>query len=115
MARVTSALFVSALMRRIMAAGGFATVVRKGANEAGAIFISQRERNGSIKLYAPAPQTNYQADQNGDRQFHLVEHVLSDEALAAFQIAESRFDPDFWIVEIELGSDFPELFQVTKP
>ena len=40
--RVTSALFVSALVRRAMVGGAFAAVTRRGASEAGAIFVVAR-------------------------------------------------------------------------
>lgn len=115
MARVTSGFFVSALMRRTTVTGGFAAIARKGAEDAGAVFIAMRERNGSIRFYAPAPQAGYQIDEIEDRQFQLVQHVTDDAALSAFQAAESRFDPDFWIVELETASEILDLFAIMKP
>jgi hypothetical protein len=114
-ARITSSLFVSALMRRVTSAGGFAAIARKGSDAAGAIYIVIRERNGVIRFYGPAPQSGYLDDQLDDRQFQMVEYVGDDSALSAFEKAESRFDPDFWIVEIEPGSEIPDLFAVMKP
>lgn len=98
-----------------MVAGGFAAIARKGSEEAGAVFIIKRERNGSIRLYAPAPQVSYQAGQSAERQFQLVEHVADDAALSAFEMAESKFDPDFWLVELEPNSEMPDLFEIMKP
>ena len=115
MARVTSAFFVSALMRRVTVAGGFAAIARKGSEEAGAVFIVKRERDGSICLYAPAAQAGYLESNSGERQFQLVDHVTDDAAPSAFEIAESRFDPDFWIVEIEPESDILDHFEIMKP
>ncbi|MEP2580565.1 MAG: DUF1491 family protein, partial [Roseibium sp.] len=37
--RVTSEFFVSALVRRVFGEGGFAAVSRRGAPEAGAVFV----------------------------------------------------------------------------
>ncbi|MBX8814668.1 DUF1491 family protein, partial [Ochrobactrum sp. MR34] len=42
--RLTSEFWVSAFMRRIRQADGFAYLVRRGATEAGAIFIKIRDR-----------------------------------------------------------------------
>lgn len=55
--RLKSEIFVSALIRRVFSAGGFAAVEKKGAEEAGAIFIRQRLRDGRENLYGPAPQS----------------------------------------------------------
>ena len=115
MARVMSNLFVSALMRRVTSVGGFAAIARKGADAAGAIYIVVRERNGLIRLYAPAPQSGYTDSESDDRQFQVVEHVGDDSALSAFETTESKFDPDFWIVEIEPGSEIPDLFAIMTP
>jgi hypothetical protein len=112
--RVTSGFFVSALMRRVTAAGGFAAIMKKGAEEAGAVFIVKRERHGSICLYAPAAQAGYQESQSQERQFQLVEHVTDDTALSTFEMSENRFDPDFWLVELELSSEMPDLFAIMK-
>ena len=115
MARITSSLFASALIRRVTSVGGFAAIARKGADAAGAIYIIIRERNGVIRFYAPAPQSGYTDGDSDDRQFQLVEHVNDDSALSAFESTESRFDPDFWIVEIEPGSEIPDLFAIMTP
>ena len=115
MSRITSSLFASALMRRVTSTGGFAAIARKGAEAAGAIYIVIRERNGVIRVYAPAPQSGYSEDALEERQFQLVENVADDVALSAFEKAESRFDPDFWIIEIEPGAEIPDLFAIMKP
>lgn len=96
--RVTSELFVAQLVRRIFGAGGFAAVGRRGAEMAGAIFIVQRSRDGSLTLYGPAVQT--MADETGLRRF-MREDAADEAALEARFQREARFDPDFWVVEIE--------------
>lgn len=114
MARVTSSLFVSAIMRRVQSAGGFATIMRKGADEAGAINFVFRDRSGGIALYQPAPQSMSGLDGDHQRSFMLAATVLNDEDLARYQASESRFDPDFWLVELDTGSVEPgDLFAVT--
>jgi hypothetical protein len=114
MTRITSELFVSALMRRVLSSGGFAAIVKRGADAAGAVYILVRERNGSLRFYAPAPQAGYLDGAADDRQFHLVERVVDDPSLSEFELAESRFDRDYWIVEIEPGSGLADLFPVMK-
>ena len=96
--RVTSDLFVAQLVRRVFASGGFAAVVRRGAEMAGAIFVIHRSRDGSFALYGPAPQTL--ADEDGTRRF-VAEAAADATALDARLEREARFDPDFWVVEIE--------------
>jgi hypothetical protein len=102
-------------MRRVTSVGGFAAIARKGADAAGAIYIVIRERNGVIRVFAPAPQSGYTDGESDDRQFQVVEHVGDDSALSAFETMESRFDPDFWIVEIEPVSEIPDLFAIMTP
>jgi len=96
--RLTSTLFVAQILRRVFADGGFAAVVRHGAESAGAIFLTVRMRDGTVRLYAPAAQML--AGEDGDRRF-MEEPPLEEAALARRFEREARFDPDFWIVELE--------------
>lgn len=96
--RITSELFVAQLVRRLFADGGFAAVMRRGAEMAGAVFVVRRARDGSIELYGPAAQT--MADEGGERRF-MRERAEGEDALARRFESEARFDPDFWVVEIE--------------
>ncbi|KFB10666.1 DUF1491 family protein [Nitratireductor basaltis] len=100
--RVTADLWVSALTRRIFNDGGFAAVRRRGAREAGAIFIISRNRFGEVKLYQPAAQTSYDEAKPQERQFALMMEGEEDEIEKKLE-RELRFDPDIWVVEIEHG------------
>jgi hypothetical protein len=114
MARVTSDFFVSSLMRRVAGAGGFATIAKKGASEAGAVYIAVRERSGTIRFFGPAPQQAYQNDHPIDRYFLQVDAVKDDADLDKYVEKEARFDPDFWLVELELNTNRDELpFEIT--
>ncbi|BDA83674.1 hypothetical protein Sa4125_12160 [Aureimonas sp. SA4125] len=99
--RVTSALFVSQLVRRIFSDGGFAAVERQGAEAAGAIFVLVRARDGQVTLFGPASQTHSADD--GGRRF-MREAMQGADALERRLAREARFDPDFWVVEIETGA-----------
>lgn len=114
--RVTSDLWVSALTRKVFSRGGFAAIARRGATEAGAIFIIVRDRLGALRLYAPAAQTSYDDARPEERRFSLVLETGDESEIASRLDRESRFDPDVWVVEIE-AADEPagDHFPVTTP
>lgn len=102
--RVTADLWVSALLRRVFSAGGFAAVVKRGATEAGAVFVLVRDRFGETSLFAPAPQTSYDSAKPDERLFTPVASGEDMTAIEQRLEREKRFDPDIWVVEIEAGS-----------
>jgi hypothetical protein len=114
--RVTSDLWVSALLRRVFGAGGFAAIVKRGATEAGAVFVVARGRNGSIALFGPAPQTSYDSAKPDDRFFSLLGTSDEFDMFEARLEKEKKFDPDIWVVEIEAGVvPVEELISVKTP
>jgi hypothetical protein len=110
--RLKSNIWVAAYLRRCQAEGVFGAVRRRGAEEAGAVFVKVSLLDGKAMLYVPAPQTAYEDGRPVDRFFMpagpqpLPEHTV-EERLAK----EIRFDPDAWIVETEdrTGRHFLEL------
>lgn len=108
MTRLTSDLWVKALVRRVFAEGGFAAIERAGSHEAGAIFIRVRDRNGGETLLAPAPQSLFESANSGDRLFERRIGEAPQGDADAILARETGFDPDLWIVEIE--TDNPEGF-----
>jgi hypothetical protein len=113
--RVTTELFVSALVRRAFIEGGFAAIMRKGAAEAGAVFVIARGRDGQVRLFGPAPQTSYETGKPEERRFAPLlsdrDETLVNERLER----EIRFDPDVWIVELETAGPAEALLEVTTP
>lgn len=102
--RLTSAIWASALIRRVFSEGGFAAVERRGAEEAGAIFIRIRHRNGSQTLLGPAPQAFFAEEEAGERVFEIrCERQPGGEADALIE-REARFDGDLWVIELEVES-----------
>jgi len=100
--RLTADFFVAALMREVRGRGGFAYLVRRGAHEAGALFILHHCRDGRHALYGPAPQSLYGGDEAADeRLFTLLLASVSQEETLAYLEKELRFDPDIWLIEIE--------------
>lgn len=98
--RVTSEFFVSSLIRKVFGEGQFGAVTRKGAAEAGAILIVVDKMDGSLDLYAPAPQAMF-LDLPQGRLFEKRLDGGSREAVNEIVSREERMDPDFWVVEIE--------------
>ncbi len=75
---------------------------RRGAAEAGAIFVKLDRLDGRAAVYGPAPQTE-EPPIGVDRQFARVHaNDWLDPAGAEERLKrEIMFDPDLWIVEIE--------------
>ena len=114
--RVTSDLWVSALLRRVFSAGGFAAVVKRGATEAGAVFVLARGRLGEVALFGPAPQTSYDSAKPDDRFFTQLGTGEDATVLDVRLEREKKFDPDIWVVEIEAGTvPVEELISVKTP
>jgi len=99
--RLKSAIYVSALIRRAEAAGAQAYLVRRGADEAGAIFIKVSRLDGTCYVLSPA-QRAMLGDEAGGRAWTRPLGEAADEAKAAEYFARQlRFDPDIWVVEVE--------------
>ena len=57
--RLKSSIWVAAYLRRCQTEGIFGAVRRRGAEEAGAVFVKVALLDGNAMLFAPAPQTVY--------------------------------------------------------
>lgn len=100
MARVTSQIWVGALIRRAQAGGAFPAVLKKGSPEAGAIYVVVNDLAGNFTLHGPALQASYD-DIPQDRQFETIMDPGPEKPLRERLEKELDFDPDLWIVEIE--------------
>jgi hypothetical protein len=111
--RLKSALWVAAYLRRCSVEGVAAVVRRRGAEEAGAIFIRISRLDGTSDLFGPAPQSEFAAVPGSDRAFSpsLKTQPADDAAVEAYLARELKFDPDVWIVEVEdrAGRNFLDL------
>jgi hypothetical protein len=102
--RLKSAIWVSAYLRRCNVEGVFAAVRRRGAEEAGAVFVKISRLDGTAALYGPAPQTMFDDARPAERAFVAVTGDPQPVAEAEIEKRlerEIKFDPDVWIVEVE--------------
>ena len=100
--RIKSNIWVAAYLRRCQTENIFGAVRRRGAEEAGAIFVKVALLDGNALLFTPAPQTAYDESRPADRMFtQSTPQPVAEQAVEDRLAKEIRFDPDVWIVEIE--------------
>jgi hypothetical protein len=100
--RLKSSIWVASYLRRCETEGVFGAVRRRGAEEAGAVFVKIALLDGKAMLYVPAPQTVYDESRPIERIFMPTSTEPMPEASVEERLVkEIRFDPDAWIVETE--------------
>jgi hypothetical protein len=101
--RLKSAIWVSAYVRRCYVEGVSAVVRRRGADEAGAIFIKVNRLDNTADVYGPAPQSAFENEHPVDRAFSPALRTMPapDAEAEAYLTRQIRFDPDLWIIETE--------------
>lgn len=109
--RLTSEFWVSALLRRASNAGAFCVIMKKGAVEAGAIFIVARLGGNDFDLFSPALQSSYEETDISDRSFEKTLTAVSDIQIEEQLSKEQKFDSDIWIVEVE-GCDIAKFINL---
>lgn len=112
--RLKSVIWVSAYIRRCQVEGAYALVRRRGSPEAGAIYVVLDHLDGRQTLFEPAPQGMGGESLASDRLFLAVQGVEDGAAVGERLAREARFDPDFWVVDVEdrQGRHFLELARV---
>jgi hypothetical protein len=95
MGRLKSAIYVQALIRRAEAAGASAYLLRRGAEEAGAVFLKVNRLDGTCIVLSPA--------RRGEERVWTrpLGDAADEQRSAEYFTKQVRFDPDIWIVEIE--------------
>jgi hypothetical protein len=96
-ARAASGLLVSAMIRRVEAAGGHGMVLAKGDATAGAILLVIAERGVTLRILerVMGPEGDYRWMATGPAE-------LGDGlALAEYLGKRRRNDPDLWLVELD--------------
>jgi hypothetical protein len=98
--RLQSSVLVSALIKRAEAEGGFAAVLAKGDSSAGSILVILVERGGKPRFLERVLQPNgsYAWQDTGG------EIAVNDEEAGKFLAKRRKFDPDLWILELDVPS-----------
>jgi hypothetical protein len=100
--RLRSDIWVAGYLRRAAVEGASAVLRRRGAAEAGAIWVKVDRLDGSAALYQPAPQS--ETSERGVERLWASAHP--SEWIAAAEIEariarEISFDSDLWLIEVE--------------
>jgi hypothetical protein len=99
--RLRADFWVAAYLRHCAHEGASAVLRRRGAAEAGAIFVKIDRLDGFAALFGPAPQSEVK-DGQGRLFARLHRDPWIDPAEAELKLARQiGFDPDVWIVETE--------------
>ena len=110
--RLRSDIFVGALLRHAAVLGLPAMQVRRGAAEAGTIFIEIDHLDGTVSLFGPAPPDVAESAAQG-REFGPLgaSQRLPAEEANAIMARQARYDPDLWLIAVEdsSGTRFTEL------
>ena len=101
--RLKSGIWVAAYIRRCQVEGAQAVLRRRGAEEAGAVFIKVSKLDGTAEVYGPAPQSTFDEARPADRAFirSLKTEAATEADAEAYLARQIKFDPDIWIVEVE--------------
>jgi hypothetical protein len=94
--RLKSGLYVKALIRSAEVAGAQAFVVRRGSEEAGALYLKIARLDGTCTVLNQA--------RRGEGELVWTKPLgdSTDDAQAqSYFDKQIRFDPDIWIVEVE--------------
>lgn len=107
MASIRSDLWCLAFIRRHNDLGQMCVVARRGDPIAGQVFIEVDHLDGTHSLFTPAP-----AISRGEGVGPVFQRRFfrTDAATVRDRIErESRFDPDLWVLSLDLRGDDPGL------
>jgi hypothetical protein len=97
-ARLPAHVEASALVRRVNAVGGFATIVAKGEPDAGTLLVVITKNGLDSRLYERMPQAD------GSRDWHLSRTADRENPhdFDEYLSRRRQQDPDAWIVELDV-------------
>lgn len=109
--RVTSGLWVAAYLRQMNSAGVPAVLVQRGAEEAGAIFVIVDCLDGTARLFCPV--AGFSAERLWEPAFGAERKSRFD--ISAYLDRQRTFDPDLWIIDVEVANGVPQGLPVIDP
>lgn len=89
-----ASLIVPALVRQVAAEGGFATILAKGSAFGSAMLLLHRYR-ATVVAYERLPRMD------GAPAWRAA--AEGQDAVDAFIARQRRFDPDLWVVELDVA------------
>ena len=110
--RPASSFIVSALRRKVEAAGGFATIIKKGDPVAGALLlVCLRAPDGGESLQfspdsGPLPlllEREPSFDGPGKWVPIINQHTENKEKIEEYLTRRRQVDPDLWIIELDVA------------
>lgn len=106
-------LWASAFVRRHNDRGHLCVVARRGDPVAGQVFLEVDHLNGTVSLFTPAPAAS-RNDDGEDRVFQLRLARVEPQKVADRIAQEENFDPDFWVIALELRGGDPGIEVVSS-
>lgn len=98
--RLASSVLVGALIRRAEAEGGFAAVLARGDATAGSVLVVLAQRGRKERICERIlDATGRYAWQSADSRA-----LVSDEEFNKFLARRRSFDPDGWVLELDIAS-----------
>ncbi len=99
--RLRTEIRAKAILRRAMSAGAGALVVRKGHEDAGALFVKVARLDGTADVYGAAPGPG--TDESGTPRWSRPTgpNPVPEADAEAYLDRRRNVDPDIWVVEIE--------------
>jgi hypothetical protein len=92
--RLPASVRADAIRRQVESAGGMATVLAKGQAQGGALLIVHRWR-GAVAAFEKLPSLS------GEPVWRAA--AQGEERVATFVAAQQRFDPDLWVLELDIA------------
>ncbi|MEQ1509150.1 MAG: DUF1491 family protein [Sphingopyxis sp.] len=97
--RLSSHMLVSALCRRVQSEGGFATIIHRGDDAAGAVLIECVDRGQRHILLERA--TDFEGQEHW-RDAGLGANLLGD-VYGPWLERRRKSDPDLWVIELDIA------------
>jgi hypothetical protein len=94
--RLATSVLAGALIRKAQGEGGFAAVLAKGDPTSGAILLILTEKGANPRVLERLLQP--------DGTYAWAEPIESPEEVPAFVARRQRFDPDLWLIELDVPS-----------
>ena len=90
--RLSARLWTGALLRRVHAAGDFATVLHRGDATSGSVVLVHRARDGARNAFA----RRLAADGS-----YVGSRAATGDAIDPWLERQLKFDPDLWVIELD--------------